>query len=160
MFNEKLKLARMQQNLTQSDVADYLQVKNTTISNWEKGISNPDISFIKDLCRILHVRADYLLDCEEITISPKEQMLLMKYRKLDDYGKKSVDTTLELEYQRTNSNLEDLHFKNFNDAYAYLSENPMFAMGGIDIDTMNKDELLKFANDQYEMDQRALKLFK
>lgn len=160
MFNEKLKQARIMQNLKQCDLANLLNVKNTTISNWELGVSNPDINNINELCKILKISANYLFECTDEALTPMELRLMNRYRKLDEYGKKAVDTTLQLEYNRVYSSLEDSQFNDFESAYLYLTQNPMYAMGGLDIESMNKDELIKFANDQYEMDQRALKLFK
>lgn len=160
MINERLKQARIMQNLKQSELADLLNVKNTTISNWEIGVSNPDVNIIQELCNALHISVNYLFDGRNETLTQEEATLLKRYKKLDDYGKKAVDTTLNLEFQRVFSSLEDVQFDTFESAYFYLTKNPMYAMGGLDIESMNKDELIKFANDQYEMDQRALKLFK
>ena len=42
-FPEKLKEAREMKNLKQSDLAKLLGVKNTTISNYEKGVSYPHV---------------------------------------------------------------------------------------------------------------------
>ena len=45
---DRLKHARAEQGLKQSDVAEKLGLKANTISNWEKGRTEPDIdSFVK-----------------------------------------------------------------------------------------------------------------
>lgn len=160
MFSEKLKEIRVLKKMRQETLAQQLNVKNTTISNWEKNVSMPDLNTLHELCKLLHVSADYLLEIDKELLTPQEQSFIDRYRKLDDYGKKAVNTTLELEYNRVISYLEEFHFTDFDESYAYLTKNPMFAMGGLDIESMDKEELIKFANDQYEMDQRAMKLFK
>lgn len=161
MFGSKLKAARMEKEIKQSDLAEYLGVKNTTISNWEKGVSNPDIEYVSSICKILDVAPSYFFENKEKeTFSFQEQNHIKKYRTLDEFGKKAVDSTLELEYNRVHSTNEEYHFTDFDSAFNYLTSIPTFAMGGYDIDSMDKEELIEFANDMYEMDQRALKLFK
>lgn len=161
MFGEKLKNARISKNLKQSEIAELLNVKNTTISNWEKGVSNPDIEYVSTICRILGVSPSYFFDemcnCE---LSLIEDEHIKKYRTLDDYGKKQVDTTLENEYTRCTSESDGKAFNDYDKAYDYLTQSQMFAMGGLDIESMEKNELIDFANDMYEMDKKASKYIK
>lgn len=42
-FSDKLKLARQQQQLTQTQIAEQLHVSPKTISSWENARSFPDI---------------------------------------------------------------------------------------------------------------------
>lgn len=102
MFGDKLKQARLQMNYKQSELANKLGVKNTTISNWEIGISNPDISIISEVCKVLHISADYLFEenSDKDLLSFTELEHINKYRKLDTFGKKQVDNVLQNEYQR------------------------------------------------------------
>lgn len=72
-FNEALKKARKAKGLTQDDVAQALGTKNTTVSNWENGVSRPDVDTLVSLCRlygispndILEYYNDDLLDAEQ-----------------------------------------------------------------------------------------------
>ena len=72
-FNEALKKARKAKGLTQDDVAQALGAKNTTVSNWENGVSRPDVDTLVSLCRlygispndILEYYNDDLLDAEQ-----------------------------------------------------------------------------------------------
>lgn len=61
MFGEKLKKARIEKGYKQSELGEILGLKNTTISNWEKGVSNPDVEIVAKLCNILNVTASYFL---------------------------------------------------------------------------------------------------
>lgn len=60
-IGERIKELRKKNNLTQEKLADYLCVSYQAISKWENGLSNPDLSLIAPLTKLLHVSADELL---------------------------------------------------------------------------------------------------
>lgn len=64
-FNEKLKQLRTDKGLTLKAVADALNIKVSTSSNYEQGIREPSMLTVKRLCRYFEVSADYLLGIEE-----------------------------------------------------------------------------------------------
>ncbi|MFD1363071.1 helix-turn-helix transcriptional regulator [Lentibacillus salinarum] len=51
--NEKLILARKSKKLTQEQLANRLECKKTTISNWENGYSTPKLSVAFRIANIL-----------------------------------------------------------------------------------------------------------
>ena len=51
----KIKEARVEQNMTQMNLADAMGVSYQAVSNWERGNSMPDISKLSELCDILHI---------------------------------------------------------------------------------------------------------
>ena len=53
----RLRNARIENNMKQQDVADILGIKPNTLSNWEKGRTEPDIDTFVKLCDI------YQIDC-------------------------------------------------------------------------------------------------
>ena len=55
-FGEKIRNARKALGLTQRQLAQQLGVSNTSVSNWEKGLSRPDADMIQLLCGILHLQ--------------------------------------------------------------------------------------------------------
>ena len=57
-FGETIRNARKALGLTQRQLADTLGVANTSVSNWEKGLSRPDADMIQKLCAILHLQAN------------------------------------------------------------------------------------------------------
>ena len=63
---DKLKLYRKDSKLTQSQVADSLNVSRKTISSWENGRNFPDINSIVMLSDIYHVSLDALLRDDQI----------------------------------------------------------------------------------------------
>ena len=97
MFGDKLKEARMAKGLKQSELGQLLNLKNTTISNWEKGVSNPDVEIVSKLCTILNVSASYFFDdmASEEILSFSEKEHIKKYRYLSEYDKGTVDQLLD-----------------------------------------------------------------
>ena len=57
----RLKELRKEKALTQSDLAELLEVTKLTISNWENGVSSIKSDRLKKLCEIFDVDAPYLL---------------------------------------------------------------------------------------------------
>ena len=55
-FGDIIRNARKSMGLTQRQLADRIGVSNTSISNWEKGLSRPDADLIQKLCGVLHLQ--------------------------------------------------------------------------------------------------------
>lgn len=160
MFGEKMREARLLKGYRQNEFANQISVSNTTVNNWERNISKPDLEMLARICKLLDVSPSYFLDWEDDFYTPQEQQLIERYRSLDAYGKKSVETTLDLEYQRVHAHVSNRHFQQFDDAYAFMIKGQMYAMGGMDMESMNQEELIDLANDIYEMEQKASKYLK
>lgn len=96
-LGNRIKEARKNAGLKQSDIAQLLNIKNTTVSNWEKDISKPDIDTIEYLCGLFNVSANYFIadmaSKEVLSFSEKEH--IEKYRSLDSLDKKAVDGLLD-----------------------------------------------------------------
>lgn len=58
-LGERLKQARKAAGLTQRQLAEKIGVSNTSVSNWEKGISSPDPDTIQHLCWALNVDPNF-----------------------------------------------------------------------------------------------------
>lgn len=107
-LRNKLKEGRNTKGLKQSVVANMIGVKGNTLSNYENGVSEPDIDTFCALCDI------YGLDPAEILgeayglnvqgtdfdIKPSEIEHIKKYRSLDPYGQETVNIVLEREASR------------------------------------------------------------
>lgn len=73
-LNEKIIYARKKAGMSQIDLADAMEVSRQSVSKWETGESNPEISKLPVLAKILNVTTDWLLSEEEIDdIRPKEE---------------------------------------------------------------------------------------
>lgn len=69
-INEKISQLRKSRGLTQEQLGEKLSISGQAISKWEKGESMPDIMLLPDLCDILGVSVDALL---EVPVSLKNK---------------------------------------------------------------------------------------
>ena len=65
-LSENLKKYRIIKNLTQEDVAEYLNVTPQSVSKWERGESYPDITFLPALANIFETSIDLLVGMDTI----------------------------------------------------------------------------------------------
>ena len=71
LIGKRIKELRKENGLSQINLADLCQVKQSCVSKWERGATLPDIEMIITLTKILNTSADYLLgikDYERITV--------------------------------------------------------------------------------------------
>lgn len=61
-IGDKIRDARKAAGLTQRQLAEKIKVSNTSISNWEKGVSCPDPDTIQNLCWALEVQPNYFFN--------------------------------------------------------------------------------------------------
>lgn len=61
-FGQQIRKLRMNQNITQQELADRMFVSRKTIGNWESGSRLPDISMLSRLARTLGVETYELVD--------------------------------------------------------------------------------------------------
>lgn len=104
----KLKEGRLCKGLKQSDVAKKIGVKGNTLSNYENGVSEPDIDTFCALCEIYDLDPADLLNeayglivpgCD-FSIKPSEIEFLKKYRAIGSEGQRFIDTMLDREFSR------------------------------------------------------------
>ena len=62
LFCKNLKEARKSCSLTQKQVATMLNVVESCYANWEQGRTEPNIDFLRKLCKILNVSLDDLIN--------------------------------------------------------------------------------------------------
>lgn len=60
-YKEKLKNLRIDNDITQTQLAEILGVKQTAISKYEKGLREYKIEDLIKLCRFYNVSSDYIL---------------------------------------------------------------------------------------------------
>ena len=82
---------RKQKQLTQLQLADKLGITDKAISKWERGIAMPDTSIMLELCDILCVSVNELLNGEMINMEnsneKNEQLLLDMAKELETKNK-------------------------------------------------------------------------
>ena len=64
-FGKKIMMLRKQKGMTQTKLAEQINVSNKTISRWETGEGFPEISLLKPLAKALGTTVDELLGDEE-----------------------------------------------------------------------------------------------
>lgn len=108
-LKENIKNRRLELELTLDTVSKRLGVSKPTIQRYESGvISNIPPDKIEKLAEILKTTPAYLMGWEDVTDGNKQQLtvellsLLNKYISLDYLGRHTVNTVLEMEYNRCN----------------------------------------------------------
>ena len=71
----KLKQLRVESGLTQTYIGNKLNIGNKTISDYERGISEPDITVLKELARLYEISIDELLDNKSINSTTSGERL-------------------------------------------------------------------------------------
>lgn len=64
-INGVIKYYRKRENLTQEQVANYLNISTPAVNKWESGISYPDITLLSPLARVLKIDVNTLLAFNE-----------------------------------------------------------------------------------------------
>ena len=77
---------RKQNNLTQMQLAEKLNITDRAVSKWENGKAMPDSSIMLELCNILKISVNELLSGEVI--------------KMEDYKKQAEENLLKIEKEK------------------------------------------------------------
>lgn len=67
-FGCLIKERRLEKNLTQKDLADLLYITDRAVSKWERGVSLPDISMLKQISEILDIDLNELLEVKRNSV--------------------------------------------------------------------------------------------
>jgi len=66
---------RKEKNITQSELAEKLNITDRAISKWENGVCLPDASIMPDLCKILDITINDLFSGEVVDMKDNEKRL-------------------------------------------------------------------------------------
>lgn len=95
MINEKIKMYRMQNSMTQKDLAEKLFVTAQAVSRWENGEVEPSITTLKNMASIFNVRVDDLVGDENLeedgTVTNNEVSVNHVYAVCSKCGKQITD---------------------------------------------------------------------
>ena len=89
-------LLRKEQGLTQSQLAEKLDVTNIAISKWERGLGAPDISLLRNLSSILKVSINEILIGEKLESITKEQSDEILVESIFLYQEKGIKKTISI----------------------------------------------------------------
>ncbi len=65
VFCERLRDLRREMNLSQKQLADVLKTNNSSVCDWERGRSQPDLETLVKIAKFFEVKTDYLLGLED-----------------------------------------------------------------------------------------------
>ena len=84
MYNigARIRYFRELKHLSQKEFSKRIGVSNTRVSNWEAGVNRPDADLIADICRVLNISADELLDIhlDREQLTAEEEQIILRYR--------------------------------------------------------------------------------
>ena len=96
-IGERIKQLRQEKNITQEQLAEYLNISYQSVSKWEHGSSQPDISLVVPIARFFNVTADELFGLDFTETQAAIDEYAKKVRPLRSQGR--VDELYELAKQ-------------------------------------------------------------
>ena len=99
-MNLRLKEARRQKGLSQSELADLAHVSRQAYSLYERDLRRPNWETMIVLAKALGVSVDYLLGLSvdpypAVPMNAREREIVRTYQLLDERGKEMIDITLK-----------------------------------------------------------------
>ena len=88
---------RKEKNITQEQLAEKLFITDRAVSKWERGLSLPDTDKMLDLCNILDINVNELLNGERIDMkdyAKKNEELLLELAKQEELKNKKMITDM------------------------------------------------------------------
>ncbi len=82
LFCEKLRILIEDNNFTQKQVAEDVQIPASTLGGYVQGTSEPDFEMLKIFAKYFKVSTDYLLDYNVNIVANKEDELIKIFRTL------------------------------------------------------------------------------
>lgn len=116
-FTKRLRHLRRLNNVTQQELANYLKVGKTTVSNYETGYSSPDVETLGKIAEFFNTSVDYLLG-------------------RTDQRNAEEKPELPAEFETPEEAMKFI-----------LEQNVIMGFGGFDVNKMDDDEVVDFANE-------------
>lgn len=114
VFGQRLRMYRQKANLQQDQIARPLGVTKNTISNWENGVSRPDLAQIPELCKLLHITVYEFFDLPDPYMNTvEERELISDYRYMTDPNKRQLRKVVDAILVSQEETRRDNYRKNF-----------------------------------------------
>lgn len=81
-WGEYISKKRKELGLTQKEFASKLFVTESAVSKWERGLSYPDITLIRDICEVLQISEHELLTASEDVEARNSEKLAARYTRM------------------------------------------------------------------------------
>lgn len=114
-LNSRIKERREELGMSRSELAKLIGVTSSAIANYENEISCPKVELLFKLFDALKCDANYLYQdemealYEDFKTTLKERRIIEKYRELDSYSARVVDSVLNIEYDRCTKGQEEIY---------------------------------------------------
>ena len=84
-FKDNLKKIRKDNNLSQEELAEKLNVTRQSVSKWESGVAYPEMDKVIQICKMFNLNIDDLLnkDIKEVNEAKESKSIFNKY--VDDF---------------------------------------------------------------------------
>ena len=112
MIGARIRDLRKKRSITQQALGEMLNVKKSTVSDWEIGKRSFSMNLLKRIAAVLEVDVWEIIEINDIEfdgqtseLSREEQDLMATYRALDEPGRKVVRAVAELEFERRRDEL-------------------------------------------------------
>lgn len=118
-FANRLKALRKLKGYTQKDFSKIIGVKQTTVSNYEKGLRFPDLDKLNQIANIFNVSVDYLIGRNEIDndiVNDEKYKLINK----DEY-KNALEFLLSGNKDKARSLIIDIYNSGVDIEYIYFN---------------------------------------
>ena len=86
-LGKNIRKARQERDLTQEAMAELLNLSESAISQWESGKTSPDLGILPELCAVLGVSSDWLLDIGTETREKEIEEIIARAQKYGDAGR-------------------------------------------------------------------------
>ncbi len=166
MFESRIQELRIERGINMKQAAQALNIPYTTYVGYEKGDREPDSTMLIRLADFYNSSIDYLLmrsnirideevldkvneidnellqqtgNIYEALLAEKKEELIKKYRTLDEYGKKAVDSILDIEYERCTTVANEQEESGIEIRHSYYK---VSAGTGFDLDDDDNWEIL------------------
>lgn len=98
VLGHRLKKAREKKGYSQKDVAKWLGITSSSLSNYERGYRDPDTSILSQLADLYEATADYLLGRDDVKIkvdiAPEKVKTMSEAQRLVDELAQSLNQAL------------------------------------------------------------------
>lgn len=98
--------------LSQKDLTDYLDLKQSAFTDWKTGKTDSYLKSIPEIAEFLNVSTDYLYFGKEssptIILSDEERDIILAYRSQGEEGKKIIRRSLGIEESTNQKKILDL----------------------------------------------------
>lgn len=113
ILSKNIKYYRKKKKLTQKELAEKLDVKNSSVSNWEQNQNMMDIDTLHRMCKVLEVSVNEMLDEDvfKMELTEEEEIVLDGLNQLNKQGKEYVLEQIEYaltkdKYKKFNSDVQ------------------------------------------------------